>query len=371
MITIGTKVSIMPGTDYGNRFVGQIGIVSINYNDKIGVRFDDRTNPNSEYGVFWFKETSLAVIPDRDTITEISVKQIIYSGPKTIIIWSDGSKTIVSCSKNDVYDRYAGFCAAVTKKIFGSNSNIKKVINQCTKNRPIDACKNKDNTSTWAEKEIELACTRERTNSSEEGEWEYGCACYESALRAYNSLFSDGHSGYSIGITKQILNRLIDGKPLTPIEDTPDVWCNVTDTHNNGVTRYQCKRMSSLFKYVYADGTIKYSDVNRCYCVNTDGIGPYHSGLVQEIVDELFPITMPYIPDKPFKVNCEEFLTDTKNGDFDTVGVLSIVKPNGKYVDVYRYFKEENRGFVPISYQEYINRKTKAENLRKKDIKHE
>jgi len=74
---------------------------------------------------------------------------------------------------------------------------------------------------------------------------------------------------------------------------------------------------------------------------------------------------MPYIQDKPFKVNCEEFITDTKNGDFDTVGVLSIVKPNGKWVDVKRYFKEENNRFVSIPYEEYINRKIEAENLKK------
>lgn len=34
----------------------------------------------------------------------------------------------------------------------------------------------------------------------------------------------DGHSGMSIGITKNILNRLIAGKPLTPIVDTEDIW---------------------------------------------------------------------------------------------------------------------------------------------------
>lgn len=27
MITVGTKVAIMPGGDYANRFVGQVGIV--------------------------------------------------------------------------------------------------------------------------------------------------------------------------------------------------------------------------------------------------------------------------------------------------------------------------------------------------------
>ena len=42
-------------------------------------------------------------------------------------------------------------------------------------------------------------------------------ACYESALRAYRSLERDGHSGMSVQITKSILNRLIDGKCLTPL----------------------------------------------------------------------------------------------------------------------------------------------------------
>lgn len=371
MITKGTKVAVMPGTDYDNQLVNRIGIVEISHSDKIGVRLDDIKNHYERYGVFWFKESSLAVIPECDTVSKLSVKQIICSGPKTVVIWSDGSKTIVSCSKADTYNQYAGFCAAVTKKMFGSNSNIKKIIDKYTKVYPLMVSNNENKPLTWAEKEVEIACERERANSSEEGEWMYGCACYESALRAYNSLCSDDHSGYSIGATKQILNRLIDGKLLTPIEDTPDIWSNVTDTHNKGVTVYQCNRMSSLFKYVYDDGAIKYSDADYCYCVNTDGVGPYHNGLVAKIVDELFPITMPYIPDKPFKVNCEEFLTDTKNGDFDTVGVLSIVKPNGERVDVNRYFKEENIRFVSISREEYISRKIEAEKLKKKDVKHE
>ena len=102
----------------------------------------------------------------------------------------------------------------------------------------------------WAKREVEIACRKENPNRKK-GEWDYGCACYESALKAFNSLTEDGHSGFSIGITKHILNRLIDGKPLTPIEDTYDAWDhNIIDVHD-GHTSYQCKRMSSLFKYVY------------------------------------------------------------------------------------------------------------------------
>lgn len=68
-----------------------------------------------------------------NAIRDDAIRQIIFSGPKTIVIWSDGSKTIVSCSKDDTYDGYAGFCAAVAKKMFGSTSQVKRVIEKYTK----------------------------------------------------------------------------------------------------------------------------------------------------------------------------------------------------------------------------------------------
>lgn len=68
-----------------------------------------------------------------NAIRDDAIRQIIFSGPKTIVIWSDGSKTIVSCSKDDTYDDYIGFCAAVAKKMFGSTSQVKKVIDKYIK----------------------------------------------------------------------------------------------------------------------------------------------------------------------------------------------------------------------------------------------
>ena len=217
------------------------------------------------------------------------------------------------------------------------------------------------NMQTWAEKEIEIACKRERADSKvEDGEWDYGCACYESALKAYKSLIEDGHSGFSIGMTKHILNRLIDGKPLTPIEDTPDVWYDISDISglNGEVINYQCKRMSSLFKYVYADGTVVYKDFDRYYCVNINNTEvTYYSGLVQRIIDEMFPITMPYFPGKPIKVYCEDFLTDRKNGDFDTVGIFYAIKPDGEKIEINRFFKESEDSWDEIDEVEYNERK--------------
>lgn len=210
----------------------------------------------------------------------------------------------------------------------------------------------------WAEKEIEIACKRENPNRKDD-EWDYGCACYESALKAFKSLMGDGHSGFSIGMTKHILNRLIDGKPLTPIEDTEDVWNDVTyKNEKEGYREYQCKRMSSLFKTVYSDGTVKYSDVDSYYCINiNDPNVSYRNGLVGRIIDEMFPITMPYFPGKPMKVVCEELLTDRKNGDFDTIGILYVIKPNAEKISIERYFKESENGWDEITLDEFGERK--------------
>lgn len=252
-----------------------------------------------------------------------------------------------------------------TRKIFA---------NEYIDDRNVMPEKERSDIRSWAEKEIEIACKRERGDNSND-EWDYGCACYESALKAYNSLCEDGHSGFSIGLTRQILNRLIDGKPLTPIEDNEEAWSECADisSHRGERVNYQCKRISSLFKYVYADGSVKYLDVNRFLLVDavTDTI--WHSGLVDEVLGELYPITMPYIPeDKPYKAMCEEYLTDRKNGDFDTVGILRVIEPDGKTVEINRYFKDVPDGWEEIGLEEYKNRRaTHYERLKKEQEKGE
>lgn len=206
----------------------------------------------------------------------------------------------------------------------------------------------------WAKNEIEIACKRERGDKNPE-EFDYGCACYESAYKAFQSLMEDGHSGMSIGFTKAILNRLIDGKPLTPIEDTPGVWNDLTDRQKEH-TSYQCKRMSSLFKDVYKDGTVKYIDNDRvvAYCVDYPTTG-WHNGAIIHLIHEMFPITMPYCPENnPYKVYIYQGLTDPKNGDWDTTAVFYVIKPDGERVEINRYFDEtgDTREITKEEYQE-------------------
>lgn len=116
--------------------------------------------------------------------------------------------------------------------------------------------------------------------------------------------------------------------------------------------------MSSLFKNVAEDGTVTYSDVDRSYCINIKNPNySYHNGFVKRIYDQMYPITMPYMPsNKTDVIVCDELLTDPKNGDFDTIAILYIQRANGEKVEVNRYFKEGDESFIEISKEEYEER---------------
>ena len=127
------------------------------------------------------------------------------------------------------------------------------------------------------------------------------------------------------------------------------------------IQHFQCKRMSSLFKDVAEDGTVTYSDVNRVQLINKESPDiPFRNGFGTRLIDKMYPITLPYFPtDKKFKIIVEEFLTDEKNGDFDTVGYLQLILPNGEVVDLNGYFKDGPDGMIRIEQAEYEERKAR------------
>lgn len=55
-------------------------------------------------------------------------KKIMRNGPATIVFWEDGTKTVVKKMPSDKDDIYAAFCAAFTKKYFGSNEKVKATV---------------------------------------------------------------------------------------------------------------------------------------------------------------------------------------------------------------------------------------------------
>lgn len=215
--------------------------------------------------------------------------------------------------------------------------------------------------TSWAEYEVKLACKKE--NPDWDGEsFDYGCSCYQSALKAYKSLMEDGHSGFSFSATKSILKRLLDELPLTPIEDTEENWHEICGFNEDSTKTYQCVRKSSLFKDVKKDGSVSYHDNNRYYCQEVDDPkDKYTNGVARKLVDELFPITMPYYPKsfERYKVMVHTFSAtgyEHDNEDYNTRGYLWVVTPDNKRVDIGRYFADINGSMVEIPYEEYLER---------------
>ena len=212
----------------------------------------------------------------------------------------------------------------------------------------------------WASREIELACKKENPNWDGK-EFDYGCSCYQSALKAYESLCGDGHSGFSWNLTKNILIRLMEGLPLQPITDEDFVITKDTILESPEYLKerglksdIQCPRMSSLFRYETLDGEISYCDIDRAYGIDVDNNRTYGGGGIMKYIDELFPITMPYYPSKEkYKVYTQEFLLDKNNGDYDHKAYLYIITPEGKEVRIDKFFKEVEGKWVEITKEEF------------------
>jgi len=220
----------------------------------------------------------------------------------------------------------------------------------------------------WARNEVALACKKEAPNRTDD-DWDYGCACYESALKAFEALMSDGHSGMSISFTKTILNRLINGNPLTPITD--DDFKDVSPISDDSYLKerglkldLQCPRMSSLFKSIDLEDNVTYTDVNRAVCKNKhNSYDTYHSGKGDRFVDKLFPISMPYMPEsKPYYVITDQCLIDPKHGDWDTEAWYEIITPEGEHIPINYFCKYigDDDTEVEITEKEFNERKANS-----------
>lgn len=47
------------------------------------------------------------------------IKKVIFNDPATIVIWADGSKTVVRCQTGDTFDKEKGLAMAISKRALG------------------------------------------------------------------------------------------------------------------------------------------------------------------------------------------------------------------------------------------------------------
>ena len=53
----------------------------------------------------------------------VQISKVIFNKPATIILWQDGTKTVVKCQKGDKYDKEKGLAMCIVKKALGNQGN--------------------------------------------------------------------------------------------------------------------------------------------------------------------------------------------------------------------------------------------------------
>lgn len=54
----------------------------------------------------------------------VNIRKVIFNDPATVVLWSDGTKTVVKCGPDDIFDKEKGLAMAIVKKMAGNDSRF-------------------------------------------------------------------------------------------------------------------------------------------------------------------------------------------------------------------------------------------------------
>lgn len=86
-------------------------------------------NFGKRYGGYGFLPMNYAAISvttinqDQKPRLDLGIKNVIFNYPATIVLWNDGTKTVVKAQGDDVYDPEKGLTMAIVKKLLGNQGN--------------------------------------------------------------------------------------------------------------------------------------------------------------------------------------------------------------------------------------------------------
>lgn len=63
--------------------------------------------------------------PNRVVKSSFAISRVIFNNPATIVFWMDGTKTVVKCSKDDIFSEEVGLAMAFAKKACGNDNSFR------------------------------------------------------------------------------------------------------------------------------------------------------------------------------------------------------------------------------------------------------
>lgn len=167
----GDRVRVMDDKKYGPKLNQETGrIVGLASNgESFKVRMDHFTNPYGNEGVYYFKSDQIIkediemlvgdvkdgyympswtntfhdyiendieatrnayneILKVRDADISDFIEKVIFNNPATIVIWKDGTKTIVKANGDDPFIQEYGLAMAIAKKVLGNKGHYYETI---------------------------------------------------------------------------------------------------------------------------------------------------------------------------------------------------------------------------------------------------
>lgn len=97
----------------GNRFFVPSGDGFLNTESFVDI-LDEIGKMNKHYTVDIKKEKDME---------EVTIKNVIFNPPATIVFWSNGDKTVVKCDEIEKFDPEKGMAMAISKHALGNKGN--------------------------------------------------------------------------------------------------------------------------------------------------------------------------------------------------------------------------------------------------------
>lgn len=102
------------------------------------------SNPRDEFPVF---TVDLKLIPENrrevmdiekalysrnyEDVTKLGtlplIKNVYFNPPATVVLWNDGTKTVVKCQDGDTYSKETGLALCIAKKVMGNKGNYNDI----------------------------------------------------------------------------------------------------------------------------------------------------------------------------------------------------------------------------------------------------
>jgi len=92
----------------------------VRYDRDMDSTFKEETAAKTEAALTWAFNNGAGLHKDAPMTISSKIDKVIFDDPATVILWNDGTRTVVHTQDGEPYDKEKGFAMAVCKKVFGN-----------------------------------------------------------------------------------------------------------------------------------------------------------------------------------------------------------------------------------------------------------